>query len=107
MKPQTKKVQAILALKPQMNVKELRQFPVVVQYYHDMWSKRSSRLSSHTDLVGECGQTKTTKADGTKEVPWHWDEVHQEAFDTVKATITQDIVLAYPDYSYKFKIYMS
>jgi hypothetical protein len=50
-------------------------------------------------LVGECGQTKITKAKGTKKVPWHWDEVHQRAFDHVKATIFKDVVLAHPDYS--------
>ncbi len=33
------------------------------------------------------------------------DEVHQRAFDHVKATITKDVVLAYPDYSKVFKIY--
>ncbi len=47
---------------------------------------------------------KTTKAKGTKKVPWHWDEVHQRAFDHVKATIAKDVVLAYPDYSRVFKI---
>jgi hypothetical protein len=56
-------------------------------------------------LVGECSQTKTTKAKGTKKVPWHWDEVHQRAFDHVKATIAKDVVLAYPDYSKVFEIY--
>ncbi len=48
---------------------------------------------------------KTAKAKGTKKVPWHWDEVHQRAFDHIKATITKDIVLAYPDYSKVFEIY--
>jgi hypothetical protein len=48
---------------------------------------------------------QTTKAKGTKEVHWHWDEVHQRAFDNVKATIAQDVVLAYPDYSKVFEIY--
>ena len=62
-------------------------------------------LAPLTELVGECGQTKVTKAKGTKKVPWHWDEVHQEAFDHVKATIARDVVLAYPDYSEVFKIY--
>ena len=38
-------------------------------------------------------------------VPWHWDEVHQKAFDLVKATIVQDVVLANPDYSEPFEIY--
>ncbi len=58
-----------------------------------------------TSLVGKCGQTKTTKAKGTKKVPWHWDKVHHRAFNHVKATITKDVVLAYPDYSKVFKIY--
>ncbi len=56
-------------------------------------------------MVGECGQTKTTKAKRTKKVPWHWDEIHQRAFDHVKATIAKDVVLAYPYYSKVFKIY--
>ncbi len=62
-------------------------------------------LAPLTSLVGECGQTKTTKAKGTKQVPWHLDEVHQRAFDHVKATIAKDVVFAYPDYSKVFKIY--
>ena len=35
-KPQPKKVQAILALNPPNNVKELRHFLGMVQYYRDM-----------------------------------------------------------------------
>ncbi len=60
-------------------------------------------LAPLTSLVGECSQTKSTKAKGTKKVPWHWDEVHQRAFDHVKATIAKDVVLAYPDYSKVFE----
>ncbi len=62
-------------------------------------------LAPLTALVGECGQTKITKAKGTKKVPWHWDEVHQRAFDHVKAMITKDVVLAYPDYSETFEVF--
>ena len=46
-----------------------------------------------------------TKAKGTKKAPWHWDEIHQKAFDQVKANICQDVVLAYPDFSKLFEIY--
>ena len=62
-------------------------------------------LAPLTDLVGECGLTKVTKAKGTKQAPWHWDNVHQEDFNQVKAKIAQDVVLAYPDFSMPFKIY--
>ncbi len=55
-KPQPKKVQAILALNPPNNVKELRHFLGMVQYYRDMWGKRSEMLSPLSDLVGECGE---------------------------------------------------
>ncbi len=38
-------------------------------------------------------------------MPWHWDEVHQRAFNHIKATITREAVLAYPDISKVFEIY--
>jgi hypothetical protein len=60
-KPQTKKIQAILALNLPNNVKELRQFLGMIQYYQDMWAKRSDMLAPLTDLVGACGEMKTTK----------------------------------------------
>ena len=50
-------------------------------------------LAPLTDLVGECGQTEMTKAKENKNALWHWDEKHQIAFNLVKATIVQDIVL--------------
>ncbi len=88
-KPQSNKKQAKLAIKPTTWVRQLRHFLGVVQYYHDLWAKQSKTLVLLTSLVGECGQTKTNKAKGTKKVPWHWDEVHQKAFNHVKATITK------------------
>ncbi len=43
------------------NVKELRSFLRMVQYYWVMWAKQSEMLVPISDLVGECGETKTTK----------------------------------------------
>ncbi len=77
----------------------------MVQYYRDLWARRSNILAPLTSLVGECGQTKVTKAKGTKKVPWHWAEVHHRAFHHLKATITKEVVLAYLDYSKVFEIY--
>eukprot|EP00804_Cyclotella_cryptica_P028172 CCRYP_011022-RA/>CCRYP_011022-RA protein AED:0.39 eAED:0.39 QI:0/0/0/1/0/0/2/0/241 len=41
----------------------------------------------------------------TKKKPWHWDSIHQQAFNTVKATIAHNVSLAYPDYLQGFEIY--
>jgi hypothetical protein len=70
-KPQSKKVQAILPLNLPNNVKKLRHFigMVQVQYYRDMWVRCSEMLSPLTDLVGECGETKTTRMNKTKKKP--------------------------------------
>jgi hypothetical protein len=100
-------VQAILAIQLPTNVKQLRHFLGMVQYYHDLWARRSEMLAPLTSLVRECSQTKVMRAKGTKKVPWHWDEVHQRAFDHIKATIAREVVLACPDYSKVFKIYTS
>jgi hypothetical protein len=104
-KPQSNKVQAILVIEPPTGVKQLRHFLGMVQYYCDLWARLSNMLTPLTSLVGECSQINTTKAKGTKKVPWHWDEVHQREFDHVKATIAKDVVLAYPDYSKIVEIY--
>ena len=101
-KPQLKKVQAILALNPPKNVKEIRSFLGMVQYYQDLWGRRSETLAPLTTLVGECGHTKVTRAKGTKKQPWHWTELHQE---NVKAAIAKDVVLAYPDCKKVFEVY--
>ncbi len=60
-KPQPKKVQVILALNPPNNIKELQRFLGMVQYYRNMWQKRSEMLAPLTDLVGECGELKPPK----------------------------------------------
>ncbi len=105
-KSQPKKVQAILALNPPKNVKELLHFLSMAQYYRDMWAKHSDMLAPLTDLVGECGETKGTKKNCTKKKPWRWESFHQQAFDSVKATIAKEVVLAYPDFTKPFKIYI-
>ena len=71
----------------------------------DMWVKRSEMLAPLSDLVAECGETKTTKKNKVKKAPWKWDPIHQAAFDCVKATIAKEVVLAYPDFSKPFEIY--
>ena len=69
--PQTKKVDATLALQPPTAVKRLRTFLGMVNYYHNLWEKRSDLTDPRTDLVGQCGQTKSTCKNGAKKDSWH------------------------------------
>ncbi len=86
-------------------MKQLRHFLDMVQYYNDLWARWSKMLAPLTSWVGEWDQTKVTKAKRAKKVTRHWIKVHQNAFDHVNATITKDVVLAYPDHSKVFEIY--
>ena len=56
-KPMPNKVDAILNLARPTDVKQLRRVLGIVQYYRDIWEKRSHVLAPLTDLVGECGHT--------------------------------------------------
>jgi hypothetical protein len=102
--PQKSKVAAILALEPPSNVKQLRRVLGIIQYYRDLWARRTDLLAPLTDLVAECGSTKLNKVrkkDGTprkQPKPWHWDQIHQDAFDEIKKIIARDVILAYPSY---------
>ncbi len=68
-KPQINKVQALLVIKPPTGVKQLRHFLGMVQYYRDLWARWSDMLAPLASLVGECGQTKTTKQKRPKRYP--------------------------------------
>ncbi len=98
-------MKTILVLNPPDNVKEPRHFLGMVQYYQDMWARRSEMLAPLTDLVGESREMKTTRMNKTKKKPWRWDPIHQQAFDNVKAAIAKETVLAYRDFLKPFEIY--
>jgi hypothetical protein len=53
-------------IQPPTNVKELRHFLGMVQYYRDLWARWGKMLTPLTSLVGEDGQTKVTRAKDQK-----------------------------------------
>ena len=77
----------------------------MVQYYRDLWEKRSEMLAPLSDLVAECGTTKSSRKAGKMKPPSHWDAIHQKAFDDIKEVVARDFVLAYPDFDSTFEIY--
>jgi hypothetical protein len=60
-KPQPNKVQAMLALAPHRNVKELCRFLGMVQYYRDLSARCSGMLAPLTSLVGSVVRLKPPK----------------------------------------------
>eukprot|EP00804_Cyclotella_cryptica_P030506 CCRYP_008540-RA/>CCRYP_008540-RA protein AED:0.42 eAED:0.60 QI:0/0/0/1/0/0/2/0/100 len=68
-------------------------------------SRHGPVLQRHLARRSEILAPLTNLGYQNKEKPWHWDAIHQQAFDTVKATIAADVTLAYPDYSQGFGIY--
>ena len=90
--PLPKKVEAILNIAPPKNKKELRGFIGIVNYYRDMWIRRSHILAPLAALT-------------SKTVKWKWTEVEDTAFENMKKVIAKETLLAYPDFNKPFVIH--
>ena len=84
-KPMAKKVEAIQAIKTPKTKKELRKFIGMINYYRDMWRKRSEVLAPLASLTSD-------KAE------WKWTNVQKEAFETIKGIISRETLLAFPNF---------
>ena len=91
-RPTSKKINAISNIAPPKTKKELRSFIGMVNYYRDMWIRRSHVLAPLAALT-----SKTTK--------WKWGPEEQEAFNTMKRVISKETMLAYPDFNKEFVIH--
>jgi transposase InsO family protein len=90
--PQPKKVEAILKMQPPTTKKQLRRFLGMINYYRDMWRRRSHILAPLTTLSG-------------KTVKWDWNKECDEAFETIKRSMARETLLNFPDFSKEFHIY--
>jgi transposase InsO family protein len=90
--PQPKKVEAILRLSPPTTKRQLRHFLGMINYYRDMWKRRSHYSAPLTGMV-----SKTAK--------FVWGKEQQQAFDRIKKIISRETLLAFPDFNKEFHIY--
>lgn len=90
--PCPSKVTAIQQLAAPKTKKELRKFIGMVNYYRDMWIRRSDVLAPLAALT-----SKTT--------PWKWTEQHNKAFETMKTIVSKETLLTYPNFELPFEIY--
>jgi hypothetical protein len=90
--PQPKKVEAILKLSPPKTKRQLRHFLGMINYYRDMWQKRSHMLAPLTGLVSLL-------------VKYKWGEEKQKALDEIKQKVSQETLLPFPDFEKEFHVY--
>jgi hypothetical protein len=88
-KPLPDKVHAIQKIAEPTNKKQLRGFIGIVNYYRDMWIRRSHVLAPLARLT-------------SKTVVWEWGAVERKAFNDMKKIICRDVMLAFPDFSKPF-----
>ena len=79
---------------PPKTIKHVRSLLGLINYYRDMWSKRSHLLQSLTTLT----LTKVT---------FKWTDVEQKAFNKGKQLVAHNTLLIYPDFNQCFNIHMS
>jgi len=90
-KPNPKKVKAIMDLQRPTTTTEVRRVIGLVQYYRDLWQKRSHILAPLTDL-----------ATGPKNKKIEWKDEHENAFIALKTMVSKEVILAYPDWTQPF-----
>jgi hypothetical protein len=90
--PQPKKVEAIQKLKAPTNVRQLRHFLGMVNYYWDMWKRRSHILAPLNKLTG-------------KGVPYTWGPEQDSAFKEIKRVMAKETILSFPDFNKPFHIH--
>ena len=90
--PIPKKVEAIQALAVPKTWKYLCQFIGMINFYRDMWQKRSELITPLTALT-------------SKNVKYDWKDEHQKFFDAIKRVIGREVLLAYPDFNALFEIH--
>jgi RNase H-like domain found in reverse transcriptase/Reverse transcriptase (RNA-dependent DNA polymerase)/Retroviral aspartyl protease len=90
--PSQKKVEAIQNITIPNNKRELRRFIGMVNYYRDLWIRRSDVLAPLAALT-----SKTTK--------WNWTDDHTKAFNLMKQIVSKETLLSYPIFNQCFEIY--
>jgi hypothetical protein len=91
-RPTMKKVEAIKKIATPTTRKQLRSFIGMVNYYRDMWPKRSHFLAPLSALT-------------SSKVKWNWTEECQKAFDQMEDLIARETLLTYPDFNKPFEIH--
>ena len=86
------KIKAMLDIKPPKNKKYLPQFISMVNYYKEIFKKKSDILKPLTDISG-------------KKPTFTWDAKANNVFIEATSMITKAIMLTFPDFTKPFDLY--
>uniref|UniRef100_A0ABD2X093 RNA-directed DNA polymerase n=1 Tax=Trichogramma kaykai TaxID=54128 RepID=A0ABD2X093_9HYME len=83
-RPQSNKIDLIKSFPPPKNVKQLKSFMGVINFYSKFAQNHASLLFPLLKLV-------------KKSVKWGWGDSENQQFEKIKALFAQEVCLAYPD----------
>ena len=91
--PDPKKISAVKEFPAPRNVKQVRSYLGLCNYYR----KFVRNFAKIAEPLNKLTRTNT---------PFVWDESYQIAFDTLKTALTEAPILAYPDFTPRFDLYV-
>ena len=93
LKPQPAKFKAMHRIMCLKNSKQLKMFLGMVNFYQDMFPKRSHFLAPLNKLASKNGKD------------WYWGPAEQKEFKLAKEILTEHATLAFPDFKKPFDLY--
>ena len=93
-KPQPKKVEAMDRMLPPTNVKQVKQFLGMVNFYRDLWPRRSHILAP----LNKLSAVKSKK-------DFYWGPEENKAFLEAKEMLKKEALLSFPDFNKPFHLY--
>eukprot|EP00957_Ditylum_brightwellii_P099148 7551775-Ditylum_brightwellii.AAC.1 len=75
-----------------MTRKQLHSFIGMINYYHNIWQGRSKVIAPPAVLM-------------SKMTPWKWASVEQKVFKWAKKIVSQEMLLAYPEFNIPFEVH--
>ena len=85
-------MEAIQRLQLPKTKRQLRHFLGMVNYYRDMWRRRSHLLAPLTAMC-------------SAKAKFVWGKEQQKAFEDIKKVVSRETMLAFPDFNKPFHVY--
>ena len=92
LKPQPTKIKAMYCIIRQKNSKQLQIFLGMMNFYRDLFLKRSHFLAPLNKLASKKGKD------------WYWGEAQQKGFELAEKMLTEHVTLAFPDFEKPFDL---